>query len=75
MRDFNVKLNTAILNENIPTQREQFSDEEMNELVMLSSNIMEVFEKNKTNMLTAYTVLTSLSESIYVAAVFGDINE
>lgn len=73
MRDFNVKLNTAILNENIPTLREQTSDEEMNELVMLSSNIMEVFEKNKTNMLTAYMVLHSLMESIYVAAVFGDV--
>lgn len=74
MRDFNVKLNTAILNENIPTQREQFSDEEMNELLRLSSSIMEVFEKNKTNMLTAYMVLQSLMDSIYVSAVFNDTN-
>lgn len=72
MRDFNIKINTAILNEDIQTQREMYSDEQMNKAVRLSDSIMEIFKKDNTDMLTAYMVLSSLADSIYVTAVLGD---
>lgn len=76
MRDFNTKINTALLNERpSQTQKEQYSDEEMNHAVRLCDSIMEVFKKDNTDMLTAYMVLSSLADSIYVSAVFGDVDD
>lgn len=74
MRDFNVKLNTAILEQKpSKTVVEKYSDDEMTHAVALCDSIMEIFKKDKTDMLTAYMVLSSLADSIYVSAVYGDI--
>lgn len=73
MRDFSVKLNTAILEQKpSKTVAEQYSNDEMAHAVTLCDSIMEVFKKDKTDMLTAYMVLSSLADSIYISAVYGD---
>jgi hypothetical protein len=68
MRDFNVQINKAILEDKPKT----IVNEETTHAVRLADSIMEVFKKDGTDMLTAYMILSSLADSIYVTATFGN---
>lgn len=72
MRDFNIKINEKILEDNRANLREQFSDEEMANTMRIADSIVELLAKEKTDMYTAYTILTALAYAIYVMSAFGE---
>lgn len=70
MRDFNFELNEEILKQ-VP-KNPMLEDDNMNEAMRVADSIMEIFKKNKTNMMDAFMILSSLADSIYMYSTFGE---
>lgn len=70
MRNFNFKLNKEIL-EQVP-KNPMLEDENINEAMRVADDILEVFKKNKTNMMDSFMILSSLADSIYMYSTFGE---
>lgn len=71
MKDFSVKVNLEALS-NVNTQ-EGTSDDDMNKIMSIQEKILEVFEEDEVDMFTAYMILLSMADSIYVSSVLNDI--
>lgn len=69
-RDFNFKLNTDILKEQ--QKNPMLEDDAINSAMRTADEILEVFKKNKTNMMDAFMILSSLADSIYMYSTFKD---
>ena len=69
MREFNFKLNEEVLKK-VP-DNPMLEDETINKSMRIADDILEVFRKNKTNMMDAYMILCSLADSIYMYSTFG----
>ena len=44
----------------------------LNETMRVADEILEVFRKNKTTMMDAFMILSSLADSIYMYSTFGE---
>lgn len=71
MRDFNVKLNTAILEDSQTNIKEKYSDKDVNKAVKVCNEIIQVLSNNDVDMENAYMILVSLAESVYISAICG----
>lgn len=71
MKDFSVKVNLEALS-NVNTQ-ESTSNNDMNKIMSIQEKILEVFEEEDIDMFTAYMILLSMADSIYVSSVLNDI--
>lgn len=71
MRDFSVKINTAILEDTQTNIREQYADESINKAVTVCNEIIGVLAKNDVGMEDAYMILLSLAESVYISSIYG----
>lgn len=69
-RDFNFKLNTDILKEQ--QKNPMLEDDAINSAMRTADEILEIFKKNKTNMMDAFMILSSLADSIYMYSTFKD---
>lgn len=70
MRDFNFKLNTEVLKQ-VP-DNELMENDQLNQSIRVADEILEVFRKNKINMMEAFLILSSLADSIYMYSTFQD---
>ena len=73
MREFNVKLNTAILEDNQTNIKEEYKDKDINKAVNVSNEIIKVFADNDVDMENAYMILVSLAEAVYISAIYGGV--
>ena len=71
MRDFNVKINTAILEDNQTNIKEEYADEDINKAVKVCNEIIKVLSDNDVDMEKAYMILVSLAESVYISSICG----
>lgn len=69
-RDFNFKLNTEALKNQ--EKNPMLEDDAINSAMRTADEILEVFKKNKTNMMDAFMILSSLADSIYMYSTFKD---
>lgn len=69
-REFKRKLNIEALDEDYVSPK-KFDNKEANEIMQLSKDILGVFNNNGTDMETAYLVLISLADAIYVSSLYG----
>lgn len=70
MREFNFKLNEEVLNK-VPDNK-MLENDVLNETIKIADQILEVFRKNKTTMMDAFMILSSLADSIYMYSTFGE---
>lgn len=70
MREFNFKLNEEVL-KRVP-DNPMLEDDALNESIRIADDILEVFRKNKTSMMDAFMILSSLADSIYMYSTFGE---
>lgn len=70
MREFNFKLNEEVLNK-VPDNK-MLENDVLNETIRIADQILEVFRKNKTTMMDAFMILSSLADSIYMYSTFGE---
>ena len=70
MREFNFKLNEEVLKK-VP-DNPMLEDDALNESIRIADDILEVFRKNKTSMMDAFMILSSLADSIYMYSTFGE---
>lgn len=69
-RDFNFKLNTEVLKDQ--EKNPMLEDESINSAMRTADKILEVFREDKTNMMDAFLILSSLADSIYMYSTFRD---
>lgn len=69
MRDFNFQINKEILQ---AEKNSMLEDDNINEAMRVADDILEIFKKNKTSMLDAFMILSSLADSIYMYSTFGE---
>lgn len=70
MREFNFKLNEEVLKK-VPDNK-MLENDVLNETMRVADEILEVFRKNKTTMMDAFMILSSLADSIYMYSTFGE---
>lgn len=69
MRDFNFQINKEILQ---AEKNSMLEDDNINEAMRVADDILEIFRKNKTTMMDAFMILSSLADSIYMYSTFGE---
>lgn len=69
MRDFNFEINKEILQ---AEKHEMLENDNINDAMKVADDILEVFRKNKTTMMDAFMILSSLADSIYMYSTFGE---
>lgn len=73
MREFkNVNLNPNVLKMANAEKHPLLSEDAVDESMALYNQIMDVFKRNNTDLMTAFLVLSALADSIYAHSVFGE---